>query len=230
MHRRDEYLRDLVAQALQSTIDPVVRRHWPRLTQEHQLTSRIAEAIEGHLDGATFLDHAVTVLVQEMPDKGQGSLEKKTGGDLYFALKVDGDHTNFEKGFFVQSKWDGPMNSAERKHLGEQCETMYRKSMNGSFVWLYGDTGTSVIPAGELLQNPPAEPNELTSRNLNEFFCDVMDCTSGDQKLVMPGIFKDVRALNLMLREFGVQSGVAVIIRQRDKEKARPSQERQGHS
>ena len=222
MHRQDEYLRDLVAQALQSAIDSVVRRHWPRLTQEHQLTSRIAEAIEGHLNGAVFLDHKITVLVQEMPDKGPGSLEKKTGVDLYFALKVVGGRTNFEKGFFVQSKWDGPMIAKERERLGEQCEAMHWKSKNGSFVWLYGDTGTSVIPAGELVQDPSVSPGELTSRNLNEFFGDVMDCTSGDRQLVMPGVFEDDKALNTMLREFGVTSGVAVTISKRDAVKARP--------
>lgn len=222
MHRQDEYLRDLVAQALQSAIDPVVRRHWPRLTQEHQLTSRIAESIEGHLNGAVFLDHTITVIVQEMPDKGPGSLEKKTGVDLYFAVKVEGDHTNFEKGFFVQSKWDGLMTPKERERLGEQCEAMHWKSKIGSFVWLYGDTGTAVIPAGELLQDPSVNPGELTSRNLNEFFSDVMDCTSGDRQLVMPGVFKNVDALNVMLREFGVATGVAVTIRKRADAKPRP--------
>lgn len=212
VHRQDEYLRDLVAQGLQSAIDPVVRRHWPRLTQEHQLTSRIAESIEGHLDGTMFLDHAITVLVQEMPDKGPGSLEKRTGVDLYFAVKVAGGHTNFQKGFFVQSKWDHPMSPQERVRLGEQCRMMQRKSPNGSFVWLYGNTGTSVIPAGEVLQDPSVYPDELTSRNLNEFFGDVMDCTSGDHQLVTPDVFENVDALNQMLQEFGVASGVAVTI------------------
>jgi len=216
MHRRDDYLRDMVAQALQSAIDPLVVIHWPRLTQEHQLTSRIAQSIEAHLSGATILGHKVTVLVQEMPDKGAGSLEKKTGVDLYIAMKVQGKHTNFEKGIFVQAKWEEAMQPKERKRLAEQCEEMSSRSKIGSVVWLYSPAGTGVVPASEIAESPDLQPSEFSRRNLNEFFADVMDCTSGDRSLVFPGVFSSSDALNAMLREFSIKQGVSIAIVEAD--------------
>lgn len=212
MHRQHEYLRDLISEAVRSAVDTVVRTHYPRLTQEHQLTSRIAQSIEQTLGNSHFLGHRVRIIVQELPDKGPGTLEKKIGADLYVAVKFDSSGSDIAKGFFVQAKWDAPLSKAERETLDEQCENLVWRSKTGSFVWLYSQDGAKVIAADEVLAHPTQQPGDLTHHDVKALMSNVFDCTSGDRKLVMDGIFDNAEQLGLMLREYGARKGIAIAI------------------
>src|SRR5258708_24572852 len=77
------------------------RRHYGADTQEHQLSSRIAEAIEHELGGIRIGDMSVQVTVQELPDRGRGSKEKKVGADLYVSIVVDDGRAAVSKGMLV---------------------------------------------------------------------------------------------------------------------------------
>ena len=212
MHRQHEYLRDLISEAVRSAVDAVVRTHYSRLTQEHQLTSRIAQSIEQTLGNSHFLGHRVRIIVQELPDKGPGSLEKKVGADLYVAVKFDSPESAIAKGFFVQAKWDTPLTKAEKELLDEQCQNLVWRSKLGSFVWLYSPDGTKVIAADEVLAHPTQQPGELTYHDVKALMSNVFDCTSGDRELVMEGIFDNAERLGLMLKEYGTRTGVAIAI------------------
>ncbi|MFL6721765.1 MAG: hypothetical protein ACJ8FT_08185 [Sphingomonas sp.] len=213
MLRRDEFTRDLISEAIRSAVDSTVQKHLPALTQEPQLTSRIAEALEQRLNGMRFLNSTVRVVTQELPDRGRGALEHETGVDLFVGLKVETGRFHLAKGLFVQAKWAAPLTSRERKDLVSQCKFMLRHTDKGALVWLYGPLGTSVVPASEVVENPMTNPSELCGRNVAELFSDVMDCVSGDRALVMPGIFDDRQALGRMLEEFRVRQGVVVNIK-----------------
>lgn len=210
MHRVDGLFRDVVAEAIRSVVDRIVIRHAARLTQEHQLTSRIAQSLEENFDGTVVAGRLARVLVQEMPDRGRGSLEKKTGADLYVAVRVEGTSTDFSKGMFIQAKWADGARTDQR--LYEQCEKIVRKSDKGAFVWIYGGWGTHAVPASEVLDNRGVEPSLLEGRNLAQHFRDVFDCVAGDRRLVMPGIFDDDEALNTALLEYGRDIGIALSV------------------
>jgi hypothetical protein len=69
--------------ALAAVIDELIQeqceRHYHAKTQEHQLSSRIAQAIEGRYQQVTVDGIRISVRVQELPDRGPGSLERSTG-------------------------------------------------------------------------------------------------------------------------------------------------------
>ncbi len=206
---------------MRSAVDKVVREQCMRLTQEHQLTSRIAQSLEQTLNGSSFMDHEVRVIVQEMPDKGPRSLEKQIGADLYIGIKFSGPESEIAKGLFVQSKWDQAMPKSELEALHEQCEKLVWRSAKGSFVWLYGEDGTRVISADEVLAHPSQQPQTLSSNNVKELMSGVFDCTSGDRELIMEGIFDDPERLAGMLLEFRTKRGVAITLRKRKPRRVR---------
>jgi hypothetical protein len=212
MLRNSEYVRDLIAEAVRSTVDRTVRKHHGTLTQEPQLTSRIAEALEARLDGMVVLDHTVRVIAQEMPDRGSASLERPTGIDLYIGLEVLSDGPDVSKGIIIQAKWEKHLAPKQREELVGQCEKMLARSDKGSFVWLYGPAGASVIPASEVVAYGNTSADQITSENVGQLFGHMLDCVSGDRNLVIPGIFDDRQALSEMLEELRIRNAVAISI------------------
>jgi hypothetical protein len=79
-----------VLEAIGDMIDGIVAqecmRHYHAETQEHQLTAKIAGAIEHQMGGASIDGYTVGMAIQDVPDKGKGSKERKTGADLYISL------------------------------------------------------------------------------------------------------------------------------------------------
>ena len=218
MRKADALDRDLIAEAIRSVVDEVVREHYGALTQEHQLSSRICGALEAKLRHATFGEYRVEVVTQEAPDKGPNSLEKKSGIDLYIGIRID-DGAVVSKGLLVQAKWnDGARNAAEQARLVEQCQKIDARTDAG-YVWLYGTSGVQVVPAKEVVANPSTAPEELGSRHLNEVFGQVLDCFEGDRRLALPTGPDLRRDLGVMLEEFGATTGVAVSLTGREAER-----------
>jgi hypothetical protein len=92
-----------LASDIESAVNSVTIEHYPAVTQEHQLTSRIAQALEDSLNGKQYGVASVSVITQELPDRGRSSLEKPLGGDMYVGISLEGD---FDKGLLIQAKWD----------------------------------------------------------------------------------------------------------------------------
>jgi hypothetical protein len=63
-------------------------RHYGARTQEHQFTSRLAEAIVGELGRFPVEGVQLEVVAQEFPDRGPHSMEKPSGADLYISVAV----------------------------------------------------------------------------------------------------------------------------------------------
>jgi hypothetical protein len=212
MHREDQYVRDLISGAIRSAVDQTVMKHYNSITQEPALTARIGEAIEQRLNGAVFNDYKVRVVTQDIPDRGKGALERDTGIDLYIGLDVQGQSINLSKGMFIQAKWNNSISGGKLTDLVSQCDKMLKHTDKGAFVWLYGPDGTEVIPASDIIHNPHISPTEHISHSIESLFKGVMNCTSGDHKLVAPNIFHDRLALGDMLKEYRTRRGVAVKI------------------
>ncbi len=213
MLKGDVLTRNFIAEAISTVANNVVRQHVGSLTQEPQLTSRIAQALETSLNGLLVNNYSLQVVAQEFPDRGPKALEKETGIDLYVGLQVQNSASKISKGIIIQSKWDNLSSTLEKQKLDGQCQDMLRYSKSGSFVWLYGSSGISVIPASEVIANPQIKPQYLGSRNLYEIFVDILDCFKGDKNLAREEAFYDRKALSDFLSEFRISSGVNISIK-----------------
>ena len=157
MRKKTALERDLIAEVIRNVIDVEVKEHFDALMQEHQLTSRICGALEARFREVTFGEYRVRVMLQEMPEKRPGTLEKKTGVDLYIGIDVD-EGSTVSKGIFVQAKWKEDGRSArDVKALVSQAQEIDRGTHAG-YVWLYGPDGVDVVPAKEVAINPRNTP------------------------------------------------------------------------
>ena len=158
-------------------------RHYGALTQEHQFTSGLARAIERELEAHPVEGAQLEVRAQEFPDRGPGSLEKRTGSDLYISVvRTDGDGP-VSKGMLVQSKWDRALaHSSERRKLRNQAHTMLEKT-DESYVWVYGPTGVAVVPARAplVIDSPPWIADGPTT--VGELIAAGLRCTAGDRRI-----------------------------------------------
>ncbi|BCH31844.1 hypothetical protein MesoLjLc_37740 [Mesorhizobium sp. L-8-10] len=195
----DKLARDMIAAALRSTADALSKDHFGALTQEHQLTSRLAEGLErSQLNGLDVLGDWVSITTQEFPDKGAGALEHKTGVDLYVGVNVL-ETNGFSKGFFVQSKWKAlGRPTKDRNDLRRQCEGMLEISP-WSYVWLYGPDGIEVVRARDVVDLPHMQPEQLSPRNVGDTFGQVLACNEGDPLWAVPeGPGKRMRLAKLL--------------------------------
>jgi len=190
MELHEVLARRIISQNIHTIIDETVKEHFGAITQEHQLTARLGQAIEQSLKSSDIYGHRITVISQDIPDKGRGSLEKKIGSDLFIGIRMQSNENDICKGIFIQSKWDKNSPPKEQERLRKQCQTMKNISDKGSFVWLYGEHGTRVIPAAEIANNKEINPLTLNAKNIRDFFDDIFDCFSGDTNYASPKIFE----------------------------------------
>lgn len=211
MFKQRRFERDLISEAIRSAVDTVVSEHFGALTQEAQLTSRIAADLEARLNGLRVFDLSMRVIAQEMPDRGRGALEKKSGADLYIGIELVTPEESLTKGLFVQAKWEGKHTRSEQAELVEQCGKLTART-TASQVWLYGPSGVSAVPAQEVVAHPGSPPEMLGSKKLNEVFQQVLDCFEGDPRYGLPDEQNVRAALSDMLQEFSVPTGLAISI------------------
>lgn len=217
MLKKDSLVRDLIAEAIRSVVDGVSKDHYDALTQEHQLTSRICQALEIRFNRTLFGRYRVRVVAQEMPDKGPNTLERKTGADIYVGIEID-DGDIVSKGFFVQAKWkETDRSSSQHSDLVKQCAKM-KNCTHSAYVWLYGQNGVDVVPANEIINHPKTRPEDLGSRKLNEMMQQVLDCNEGDFSLGLPLGVPPRRSLKLFLQERGVRAGLVLEVKSMDSE------------
>lgn len=161
-----------------------------------------------HING-----YLVEVVSADIPDRGPGTLEKRTGVDLFLAIRVrsEDDVMNVSKGILIQAKSEGDGGrAAERDRLLGQCRKMSDRSTKGAYVWVYGSAGVRSVPATEVLRFPNSRVEALSSRNVAEQFRDILDCIAGDEKLANDQIFESAEALGAWIQDYGAKAGVAI--------------------
>lgn len=141
--------REHLFKTIQNTVDDivvkVVQKHYNALTQEPQLTAKVAEAIELALDEINIGDLNAKVLVRDFPPQGPGALEGKVGADVYISTAVIGETgEDVSKGMLAQAKWDHSMRDPK---LAEQEIKMLERT-ESSHVWVFGPYGAECFPAG----------------------------------------------------------------------------------
>jgi hypothetical protein len=209
----DERRRRRVLKTISQMIDGIVAqecvRHYEADTQEHQLTAKIAGAIERKMGGAKIDGYTVGIAVQDFPDKGKGSKERKTGADLYISVVLYGDEEPISKGMLVQAKWDDTF-SPTANGMGEQLRRMLARTQ-AAHVWVYYPSGVISIPATDVM-NGETEENATTAGQL---IADGLRCTEGDPLIGRDTSKEIVRSLNEMLRELATDKAVGVTVRPR---------------
>lgn len=202
-----EQLFDAIQQAVDDVVSKVVRKHYEALTQEPQLTAKVAEAIELTLDNTNLGDLNVKVLVRDFPPQGPGALEGKVGADIYISTAVIGeDGEDVSKGMLAQAKWDRTMKDPK---LPIQ-EVKMRERTHSAYVWVFGPNGATCYPAGrDLAVNPSVKSQTIGSQIANS-----LRCKEGDR-----GIGRDltkplITSMNEIMQDLGVNTALSFTIRE----------------
>jgi hypothetical protein len=155
----------------------------PSVVQEPEITSRICQRMEDRLDGQRLGDYVIRVRAQSMPDRGQRSLERITGADLFLTISLEGPD-GFDKGVFVQTKYDRNIN---REELVDACDRMRQYGgAEGSYVWIYEPSGVKVFSANEISKMHGNSIAGLHSRSASGFTGRILDCYAGSQAWGIP--------------------------------------------
>ena len=196
-----------LAAILDELIEKLCERHYDAKTQEHQLTSRIAEAIEEAYQEISIDGIQISIRVQELPDRGSGSLERPTGADLYISIvRIDEPGRAVSKGILVQSKWDDALSPL--RTLRQQSEDMLRRS-DEFYVWIYGPHGASVIPATEFREPNPDLDSDMTAGDL---IGKAIECTAGDEEIGRNLDLPLVESLNRQLEELAAPTALSFVV------------------
>src|SRR5205085_191100 len=95
-----------IGAAVDQAVSTLLAEHYEGLTQEPQLTAKIAQVIEHAIDGADVGDINIEVKVRDFPAQGSGALEGRVGADLYVSVAIiPEDNIDVSKGMLVQAKW-----------------------------------------------------------------------------------------------------------------------------
>lgn len=188
-----------LAEAIDDKLQEICGEHYDALTQEHQLTSRIAQALDDLRNQRDGL--AVEVTVQELPDKGPDSLERPVGADVYVAVvRSDNQAKPVSKGILAQTKWDDSPLRDLRRQEGDMLDRS-----DESYVWIYGPEGVYVVPAE---RNRRRRPDLDKATSVGELLVTAIECRAGDPELG-PDLSKPSRqAMREKLEELAAPAGL----------------------
>jgi hypothetical protein len=202
--------RDLIAAAMASVADEKCADLYSGITQEPAVTSRIGAALENKLDGTDYNGWTVSVVTQDFPDRGRGSLERATGADIYVGIAVTAGGQTTSKGFLAQAKWADDFSDQER--LREQCSDMLART-SAAYVWFYGPEGITFLPASTVQLR--TDRSHYRGRPLQPEFARILQCTKGDPALGLPSGVPIREALGNRLLDLKAKSAVGVSIKKR---------------
>jgi hypothetical protein len=206
---------EIAVAMLQELIDERVRllmeRHYDGVTQEHQLTSRIAESIEQLLNTGVIGPYNIDVKAQELSDRGPSSMEKEVGADLYISVVVDRGFEDepISKGILIRAKWDHATKKAdERRRLQDQSLDMLARSPS-SFVWSFGPQGIEVSSAA-LRSGSAARVS--APRSVGGLIGASILCTEGDPNLGRDITLPVTQSLNRKLEELSIPTALSFVV------------------
>lgn len=201
-------IRDQISHALGDTINNVVREHYGQLTQEPQLTARIGERLEATLDDTIYSGYKVNIFTQDIPSLGRGSMENKSGADLFISVSFSDETKSKSKGIFIQSKFDGNIKKSE---ITRQCSDMQKKS-SSAYLMVYTPEGAFIYPASEIHKMRKNSLNGLERRTAEGFFNRVFACDAGDQSWGIPDVSDRRSEARRKLREAFTPQVIDVVV------------------
>lgn len=202
-----EHVFQTIEQAIDAVVSEVVEGHYEALTQEPQLTSKIAGAIEHTIKEIDFGDLNVKVEVRDFPAQGRGALEGKVGADVYISVAVIPENReDVSKGMLAQAKWD---HSERDPKLPEQIGKMMERSESSSYVWVYGPNGVTCYPAGDYFN-----PESATGQSVGSLIANGLRCKEGDRRIGRDLTKPLITSLNEIMEELGVLTALSFTIRE----------------
>jgi hypothetical protein len=214
---RSEKALTMIAKRIDTVARAVCDRHYFAPTQEHQLSAKLAEAIERKLAGFKTRWFTMGVAVQDFPDKGRGSWERPTGADLYISIvRSDQDEDNtFSKGMLVQSKWDRTF-FPDREELQQQCKRMLARSRS-SHVWVFGPKDVLSFDAKDIVLSMPLQGQTVGTQIAAGLRCHQGDVHIGrDTSKRLDRGLQDIMGV-LAAENFFVNKGVAITLVKRQR-------------
>jgi len=196
---------ELIKLLIDGVVAEISARHHDAETQEHQFTSRLAEAIESRLDGITVDGVRLRVTVQELSDRGPASRERRVGADLYISVAVDGPDGQISKGLLVQAKWASTIQKDDR--LKDQCRQMLDRTQE-SYVWVYAPRGVAVIRATDIGNTPLPK----TAGTIGTLIADGLSCSAGDPRIGLNLRIPTVHALDSIMRDLSAERGISFVV------------------
>lgn len=151
--------------------------------QEPEITSRLCQRLEDKLDKTIAGEYVFRVIAQSLPDRGPNSMEKLIGADLFLSVSLEGQE-GFDKGVFIQAKYDRNINHNELKTA---CQNMKREAGNeGAYVWIYQPEGVKVVSSHQVNQMQHNSLADVRPRSVEGFFGRILDCYAGSKKWGVP--------------------------------------------
>jgi hypothetical protein len=142
-------------------------------TQEAEISSRLCQRLEDKLDGMQAGDYTFNVIAQSVPDRGPKSMEKLFGADIFLSVSLDGPD-GFDKGIFIQAKYDRSINKSE---LADAVAKMQKTAgRRGSYVWVYTPNGVRVFSAKQIEDMQDKYFGGQQSRSIEGFTGRILDC------------------------------------------------------
>ncbi|MGV4796317.1 hypothetical protein [Rhizobium sp. F40D2] len=197
--------RDQIASTLGDAVDELVADLYSEIiggvsaVQEAEITSRLCQRIEDRLDNQEVGDdYRFRVIAQSLPDRGPNSMERLIGADLFLSVSLDGKD-GFDKGIFIQAKYDRNIKRAELKDAADRMRRVAGKV--GSYVWVYEPTGVKVISAHETDYMSTNSIEGLPARTMEGFAGRILDCHAGSRRWGIPPVGNRRQEVANRLRE-----------------------------
>lgn len=175
------------------------------VVQEAEITSRLCQRLEDRLDNSQAGDYVFRVIAQSLPDRGPNSMEKLFGADLFLSISVDGAD-GFDKGIFIQAKYDRNINRTELKDACRRMEAVADRK--GVYVWVYEPDGVKVLSSHQVGQMKQNSLTGIQPRTMTGFTGRILDCyagsrawgipSTGDRRKIVAERLLEVRASNLL--------------------------------
>jgi hypothetical protein len=201
-----EELYGKIQRAVDDVVLKVVQKHYGALTQEPQLTAKVAEAIELTLEDINVGDLNAKIMVRDFPSQGKGALEGKVGADVYISTAVISESgEDVSKGMLAQAKWDDTMDDPK---LATQEGKMLERT-GSSYVWVFGADGASCLRAGAGHIVASSESQSIGSLIANSLRCIEGDTGIGRDLTKPPGT-----SMNEIMQELGVYTGLSFTVRE----------------
>ena len=153
------------------------------VVQEAEITSRLCQRLEDKLDNSRVGDYVFRVAAQSLPDRGPNSMEKLFGADLFLSISLDGPD-GFDKGIFIQAKYDRNINRTELKDACRRMEAIADRQ--GVYVWIYEPDGVKVLSSHQVSQMKHNSLAGIQPRTTTGFTGRILDCFAGSRAWGIP--------------------------------------------
>ncbi|MEW9806425.1 hypothetical protein [Mesorhizobium marinum] len=192
MERIGKAIDELVTDLYSERIDGI------SAVQEAEITSRLCQRLEDQLDNSRVGDYVFRVIAQSLPDRGPKSMERVIGADLFLSVSLEG-HDGFDKGIFIQAKYD---RNLDRGELKDACRRMRQVAgSKGAYVWIYEADGVRVVSSHQVSQMRHNTLADVVPRSATGFFGRILDCYAGNRSWGIPNGSDRREAVATRLRE-----------------------------